>query len=48
MSDHGHGEHGEHGKKAIANPNYNLPISIPVIVVLILAAMWFWVPTVHI
>lgn len=43
MSEHGHAEH---GKKEFGNPNYNIPKSLPVLIILILAAMWFYLPTV--
>lgn len=41
MSDNGHAENA-HVKKQPANPNYKIPLVIPIIALLVIAGMWFY------
>lgn len=41
MSDNGHAENG-HAKKQPANPNYKIPLVLPIIALLVIAGMWFY------
>lgn len=41
MSENNH-DAGEHGIKKIANPNYKVPLALPIIAILVLAAMWIY------
>lgn len=41
MSDHSHAEH-EHVKKQPSNPNYKVPLALPIIALLIIAGLWFY------
>lgn len=41
MSDNGHAENA-HAKKQPANPNYKIPLALPVIALLVIVGMWFY------
>lgn len=41
MSDNGHAENA-HAKKQPANPNYKIPMALPLIALLVIVGMWFY------